>query len=323
MTSSDTFAITIHVGPDLRLHYYTQLLDGLTRAPATAGIGFARLRMPDAVDSTEGCALVVARGEFERRVFVSAGDHAHLDPALVEWADVYGKVNVPLGIELPDNVVPLGPMFGTRLWGPVKRYVVAARMARGGMALRQAVNQMHFQGRGRSRISRYVPRKSDPAYVFFVARRWGPKHPEPDPPRERFISAVEALPGIEFEGGLLDGARVPHGEYLEKTARSAVVFNCPAVHDCLGWKLGEFLALGKAIISTPLTRTLPAQLVHGKHVHFIDDDPGAISDAVGLITSDHEYRRRLEVGARQWYESHLMPEALLRQLALDDLLTTV
>ena len=47
----------------------------------------------------------------------------------------------------------------------------------------------------------------------------------------------------------------------ERTARSAVVFNCPAVHGCLGWKLGEYLTLRKAIISTDLGRRLPAPLV--------------------------------------------------------------
>ena len=59
-------------------------------------------------------------------------------------------------------------------------------------------------------------------------------------------------------------------EYLSNTKRSLVVFNTPAVQSCFGWKLGEYLALGKAIISTPLTNTLPSPLVHRKHIHIVN-----------------------------------------------------
>ena len=43
-------------------------------------------------------------------------------------------------------------------------------------------------------------------------------------------------------------------EYMDKTKQSMLAFSTPAVHDCFGWILGEYLALGKAIISTPILR---------------------------------------------------------------------
>ncbi|MSO78702.1 MAG: glycosyltransferase family 1 protein [Acidimicrobiia bacterium] len=108
--------------------------------------------------------------------------------------------------------------------------------------------------------------------------------------------------------------RIDLATYLERTRRSAVVFNAPAVHQCLGWKLGEFLALGKAIISVPLNRELPEPLVHGEHIHFIDDKVDAMRHAVELLTSDDAYRRRLEVGARRWFDDVISPARVGQRL---------
>ena len=38
-------------------------------------------------------------------------------------------------------------------------------------------------------------------------------------------------------------------EWISKTKQSAIVFNTPAFWSCHGWKLGEYLAMGKCIIS--------------------------------------------------------------------------
>ena len=124
--------------------------------------------------------------------------------------------------------------------------------------------------RRRTSIDAYVPRRADPDYVFFTAWPWA-KHPEVNPPRVDFIEACRRAPGLTFEGGFAPRrrrdvpevlpfsttGRTPIGEYLDKVGRSAVAFNNPAVHGCLGWKLGEFLALGKAIISLPITPRAP------------------------------------------------------------------
>jgi hypothetical protein len=78
-----------------------------------------------------------------------------------------------------------------------------------------------------------------------------------------FIDACRAQKGIVFEGGFWARKRVPvsgyesytdpvdypHPVYIEKTRRSAVVFNTPSYKWCHSWKLGEFLAMGKAIVS--------------------------------------------------------------------------
>jgi hypothetical protein len=305
--------LTVDPGLGFRAHYYTYVLRGFIEVLGDPTVRFAKLDVPDSANPREGCALLVVDGDKENRVFVSAGDHSDVDDDLLEWAHAYGKVNLAFEQPYHPRLHAIGPIFSIQLWSRLHRYLVALRMWRAGSALSSSIKQVHFQGRGRATLDAYSPRASDPKYVFFAARRWGPKHLEPDAPRQRFIRAAKQIPGVRFDGGLLE-QRMPHNEYLRRTARSAVAFNSPAVHDCLGWKLGEYLALGKAIISIAINRQLPVPLVHGEHLHLVADDDDAMSAAVEQLTTDHEYRRHLETGARQWYERYLRPRAVATRL---------
>jgi glycosyltransferase involved in cell wall biosynthesis len=181
--------------------------------------------------------------------------------------------------------------------------------------------------RRRTTIDAYVPGPSRSDYVFFTAWPWA-KHAEVNPPRARFIDVCRRAPELTFEGGFAPRRRrdvpdvlaysaprrYPIREYIEKLSRSAVAFNNPAVHGCLGWKLGEYLALGKAIITLPLERPLPAPLEHGVHIHVIDGSEASIDAALDRLRRDDVYRRTLERNARQWYEQNLAPERLARRL---------
>ena len=116
---------------------------------------------------------------------------------------------------------------------------------------------------------------------------------------------------LHFEGGFVPSESLinardtttcstlasPHRRWLQLTQSSAVVLNTPGVCGCLGWKLGEYLALGKAIISTPIQRQLPADLEHGTHIHVVDGSEDSIRDAIQRITCDGAYRLRLEINS--------------------------
>ena len=83
---------------------------------------------------------------------------------------------------------------------------------------------------------------------------------------------------------------------------------------CLGWKLGEYLALGKAIISTPIQRQLPADLEHGTHIHVVDGSEDSIRDAIQRITCDGAYRLRLEVNSRAYFDRYVNPQSAIERL---------
>lgn len=281
-----------------------------------------------------GFSLILSAGGRDVRLHFDSHDPKEPDLEMLEWCDVYAKANVDSRV-LPaahaHKVLRLGPFFGLRIWDvpTTLRHAVTTLRALGPASPRLAFEHLHLY---RLQFDRgfedwYAPGPSDPDYLFFTAWAWA-KHPEVNPPRAEFIRIARACPGLVFEGGFAPRRRkrfaelrdvtaprmYPMFEYLSKMKRSCVAFNTPAVHQCLGWKLGEFLALGKAIISLPLTGELPEPLVHGEHIHYVSGDPAETRDALERIRRDHDYRRNLERNARRYYETYLSPQASVRRV---------
>jgi glycosyltransferase involved in cell wall biosynthesis len=92
-----------------------------------------------------------------------------------------------------------------------------------------------------------------------------------------------------------------------------MVFNTPSVHNCHGWKLGEYLAMGKAIISTPISNELPEELKHGENIHIIQTTR-ELENAVSLLLTDKDYREKLSRGASTYYSKYASPELIIQNL---------
>lgn len=172
-------------------------------------------------------------------------------------------------------------------------------------------------------------------YVFFMSTLWYNDELNKNDEgvnlrRARFIRACKSIENLQFEGGLLGDdsssndlfadvltmKRIPFTEWIEKTKRSALVFNTPAFWNCHGWKLGEYLALGKCIISTKLSNDLPYPLEHGVNIHFVEETEEAMREAIEYILSHPEYRHKLEHGAKKYWEKYGSPEGSLRLLGI-------
>ena len=147
--------------------------------------------------------------------------------------------------------------------------------------------------------------------------------------RALFMRACKEIPWLCFEGGFVGDMstsqvkyadlmtqRVTLMEWIEKTKQSAFVFNTPAFWDCHGWKLGEYLALGKCIISTPLSNDLPAPLKHGIHIHYVEPTKESIHEAISFILSHKDYRLSLERNALAYWKQYGTPVQSLHLLNL-------
>ena len=176
---------------------------------------------------------------------------------------------------------------------------------------------------------------SEDNYVFFLStlwynNEWNNNDETVNRRRANFIRACKSIKGITFEGGLLGDEsssndkfadvlvvqEEPFDQWMEKTKRSALVFNTPAFWDCHGWKLAEYLALGKCIVSTKLSNDLPYPLEHGKNIHFVEDTEESMREAIEYILAHPEYRHKLECGAKAYWEQYGKPEACLRLLGI-------
>jgi hypothetical protein len=316
--------------PEHAAYYLSGLAERFrfTRFPLTLE-GF-----PSSYHDNKPLAFVVRRRGVDRNIYIAADDMPELDPAALVWADIYGKVNldrrlVPSTYE--DAVVPIGPSHALRLWSLPRAAAMASRTERAGgrfCGRREHYRRFYLQATRRLDHSAYAPGRSKADYVFYNGWLWA-KHPEANGPRADFMRACKDLaPEVEFEGGFIPRRRddVPDFadvtadrhytliEYIERIKRSVVVFNNPAAHHCLGWKLAEFLRLGKAIVTLPLSREMPAPFLHGQHAHIVDGSREAIQDAVMTIARDKDYRHHLEQGARSYFLDHLTPTRVLDRL---------
>lgn len=280
------------------------------------------------------------------RVYISASDGPGINARGLEWCDVYAKANLAsdvdetLGgqappLELRERLLATGPSFPVRIWSPpAAAWWAAVSFARcRGQVERPREHFANYRRQYKYRLplTAYeetypLPEPREP-YVFSASRLWQ-RESETNRFRANFIRACRSLPGLSFEGGFIPrpngdlpgfesetvAGKYSMKEYFAKVRRSLVVFNTPAVASCHGWKLAEFLALGKAIVSTPLSRAMPAPLEHGEQIHFVDGSQAAIAGAVDQLRRDGPYRRHLQENARRYYLTHLAPQRVMHRI---------
>jgi hypothetical protein len=327
------------VYPPFNARYYSLYLEGLFRVFGRNRVRFTKRGFPRFGTDCMAIRLIVRGGHPERRVYIHSNDFPVLDEDGLAWCDVFGKVNLDwrrVPGDCKEKVLPLGPTFAIRTWNPLLSVTHGVanfvRSPRDAGSFRKHLANYRGQSASRFPESAYRPSTSDSGYVFYNAAIWE-REPEANALRARFVEACRSMKGIRFEGGLSPRRSArgdrnfratgyePHLsrrftplEYLEKTRASAVVLNNPAYEGCHSWRLAESLALGKAIISTPIVRELPAPLVHGTHLHCVDGSVESFRSAIGTICGDADYRARLETRARAYYEEYLAPTAVVRRI---------
>ena len=320
----------VEICPSFNAYYYSSYVEGILEAFPGARFRFSANSFPRF--ASDKLAFIV-RSDSVWNVIIDAIDRPHLDPEALAWSTVYGKVN-RLPSEVPQDaarkVLAIGPGFPRRIGGPlVSWWRAIGNYVRSGNRLENV--REHFANWRRQYKyalpeEAFQPQPSRDRYVFSSNSLWK-NDMETNRQRASFFEACRAIDGLEFEGGFtprklgdvpdfdryLAPRRYPIEEYVEKTKQSTVVFNTPAVFACHGFKLGEYLALGKAILSTPLERELPAPLEDGVHLRFVRSED-EIREEIARLVADRPYRAGLERGARAYYSDLLRPARIVERL---------
>lgn len=274
------------------------------------------------------------------RIVIDYGDKNEVSESAVAWSDIYAKINLKTGwrndatAEMQKKILPVGPGFGINDYPRHSLYALCLRNRLKSLLLPGRSPFREFlSGYNWARIRRpeneYRPAASSGDFVFHASSFYGSKQAhgeETNDMRRRFIETVKRQPGVQFEGGLfrapadsseyadVAATRYYSGdEYLEMTARSALVFNTPAAWGCHGWKLGEYFALGKAILSTNFANDPPPGVKHGENIHLVSS-PGDIELAAKKILDDRDYRSHLEANAHKLYREKLAPAKVVQEI---------
>lgn len=277
------------------------------------------------------------------KYYISCNDSYCINEELYDWCDIYGGVNVNFALtpdKYHEKLVSLCPSFGINIYSfPELIYQSIRSLPSFDLRkMKKSIGQykrLYFERPSYHDYKVSVPTKDN--YIFFCSTlwyndQWNHNDAEVNLRRATFVRACHELKNINFEGGLVPQSKGrsseelfsdclcrPYSmkEWLNKTKESILVFNTPAFLNCHGWKLGEFFALGKAIISTELSNDLPAPLIHGENIHYVGNNLKDMKDAIDYIASHPDYRKKLENGARQYWDSYGAPKQTIKLLGID------
>jgi len=280
------------------------------------------------------CLAFIIEGKNQKKVYISAGDGSGFNTIGLEWCDIYAKVNVNnklIPTKHKKKVIPIGPSFGVQYlngFGTLVQSIITYSKSLNTLDTpREHIANYYRQWKYRLPLPYFKPGSINKKYIFHASTLWK-KEKDTNIHRANFINVASNLIGIHFEGGFAPGKeesikgfeqlimneKFSFIHYLNNIKKSVVVFNTPAVQGCFGWKLGEYLALGKAIISTKNSNMLPSPLIHGKHIHYVDGSKDSIKSAIIEIMANKPYRKTLEKNARKYYLKYLSPSSVIQRI---------
>jgi hypothetical protein len=275
----------------------------------------------------------------KQRIVIDYGDKVQCNADALDWADSYFKVNIREGAtdsglspEMRRKIKQLPPSFGIRITNSIALFAMFIRnLTKIGCSSGWPVSTRAFFGgynwaRKRNPLGAYEPGRSRDNYIFHASQLYRNQSGgnQANESRARFIRACQRLP-INFEGGLIGNDRdTSWGDvtqdlgyssevYLEKTRQSVVAFNTPAAWGCHGWKLGEYFALGKAIVSDQFVNDLPEGMEHGVNIHFLQNI-NPLEVELASIIKDKQYLSYLELNSRQYFQKYLHPKAVAQRI---------
>lgn len=280
----------------------------------------------------ETFAYIIENENDSRKIIIDSKDSNQINLPELEWCDVYGKVNYnadSLPVKDHEKIVAIGPSFGIKIWSLFETlYYLAFNFIR---FKNPALNKREFAANywrqyKRLKLKKYNLTESSINEVFFLNSIWK-KESETNKNRALFIETCKNKQNVNFEGGfaarhngdnlgfdnLVYSEKIPLKTYIKKIKNSAFVFNTPAVLSCHGWKLAEFLALGKAIITTSHYNKLPVDLVNERHLMYAENH-SEISNVIERLITDNSFKKKLESESRNYFETYLAPQKVIKRL---------
>jgi hypothetical protein len=293
-------------------------------------IEFNVSKFPDFAQGT--FAFIVNENGNETKIVIDSRDTNEINLETLFWCDTYGKVNYnpeSLPLENHNKIIAIGPSFGIKIWDLFETIFFALYFMfkfKSKIKNKREFIANYWRQFKRLPLKDYSPKCSMKEEVFFISSIWK-KENVTNNFRATFIKACIKDKSLNFEGGfaprkdgdnlgydsLLYSKRILLKRYLSKTKNSAFVFNTPAVLSCHGWKLAEFLALGKAIISTPHKNIMPELLEDNIHMVYVESYKD-IEKKIKILITDSVFKKKLEISSRDYFERNLEPKVVINKL---------
>lgn len=330
----------VYIDPRNRLHYSAFYVQGLWDVYGRTHVHysikpFLTLERKETKSFDHYMAFVICNGSETIKVLIDFRDMVDFEEDVYDWSDVYAKINISKGLNFNHypKLLSIPPGFGVRIynWPEVIYHCVVNFFKCRRRRLTSLLGHLYdyYSTQKFAWIKEYENRKQEQSgYVFLASTLWEHENcvQTTNPLRLAFMEACNSNPTVDFEGGFVvhgncsDGykkyilkTRYSRKDYLKRIKLSELVFNTPSVHNCHGWKLGEYLAMGKTIISTPISNTLPAELVDRQHIYIVNN-PEDMTNAVQMLLSNKEQMNYLREQAALYYSLYAKPEIVIRNI---------
>lgn len=290
------------------------------------------------------------------RAVLDAHDGAELEPQDLQDHDLYFKRSLrPEALLLPggERLRPLGLLNDVRN-DFLDRHELASELATAGSSLargRALLRWLAWQGAarlglgGRPNLARMhaAPVPGQPQRVLMMARLWDPADVPAEEPAERAareilnqqrIDCIRALRrafGARFHGGLYPDAfaqrvapdlllpsprAASRREFLRQVRRHAVCVTSAGLRGSIGFRMAEFVAFSRAIVTEPLPHALPGDFAPGRN-YLEYRTPDQCVARVAQLFDRADLRDRMAQRNWSYYTDWMRPERLaLRLVAL-------
>lgn len=176
--------------------------------------------------------------------------------------------------------------------------------------------------------------------VLFLARAWDPDAPEvrdyPEQQEERFVlnemraNCIRSLRdtlGPDFLGGLAatpfaqrnygdvvvtDALMTKRSSFVRMVQRHAICVATAGLHRSNGWKLAEYVAMSRAIVSERLHYEVPGGFTSPKNYLEFDSPDSCVASVVRL-REEQDAREAMMLANQQYYDQWLRPDILVRR----------
>ena len=338
----------ITIDPRFRINYASFYIKGLWDAVGVNNVKFDSKPFlkdnlySDIIDYNKCIIFILENGDYKKRVIIDFDDSDKISLKHYNWSDVYAKINIKENdLSKYKKTIAIGPSFGINLIN-INTIVILIKVL---FIKHKPVNNLiylknyfYMQIR-RMPYKSYLKSKSENDYIFAISTLWYDPLTYKTTNKFRLVffesckrifkkveggffyikgeSILRQFPQyIEYKNSynnLLYTQRVSPKEYLKKTNKSALVFNTPSVSGCHGWKLAEYFAMGKAIISTPLNNVMPDGFCEGENIIIVDNEI-ELESAIRKIHSDKKLIKKLENNSYEYFNNVLSPSAVINKI---------
>ncbi|KAA6302325.1 MAG: hypothetical protein EZS26_001438 [Candidatus Ordinivivax streblomastigis] len=331
------------IDPRSTINYSSFYIQGLYNVLGKKNVRFSSKYFGELKEIDMLLAFVVVDNTTIKKIIIDYRDQSDIIEDAYQWSDVYAKINFNT-LTTPNyanKILNIPPSFAIKIWNPLELlFYLCTNFFRAKIINHSKDKNIHLRPKRwirnylsllkRQTLQNYRSpnEQKEDNYVFFASTFWRDSS-NVDLYRSQYVLSCVQNQKINFEGGFFvnNGASVPaaipkkllyynfisNATYQGKIKKSIFVFNTPAVLNCHGWKLGEFLCMGKAIISTPLINDLPVPLEHGKNIYIIQDKE-EVNQAVELLLNDKELRDTLANNAKAYYEKYATPDKVIENI---------